>query len=315
MNTSICTTAKTVCPNLALANRFIQRWDIHSRQLDDGRYICFHEPLTMDHILAHLLGDITLGIYLLTERSEARFVVIDVDDEKGLERLLSLATDLASEEIPAYLEESRRGSHLWLFFDKAVRGSAARAFTQGLLTTHQVDNVEIFPKQDELSGGPGSLIRMPFGVHRLTGYRYGFVDTNGKPLAPTILKQIHILSSPLTVQKDEFDKYQSYSPAIPKKIDCILFQGANSVLSERIKNSITVMDFVGRYVDLSTTGAGAIGHCPFHDDHRPSFGVNDNDNYWHCFAGCGGGSIIDFWMKKRDCDLVTAITELARLLL
>jgi hypothetical protein len=29
---------------------------------------------------------------------------------------------------------------------------------------------------------------------------------------------------------------------------------------------------------------GAIGLCPFHDDQHPSFGMNDQENCWHCFA-------------------------------
>jgi hypothetical protein len=36
--------------------------------------------------------------------------------------------------------------------------------------------VELYPKQDALSGaGYGSLMRVPLGVHRLTGRRYPFV--------------------------------------------------------------------------------------------------------------------------------------------
>ncbi len=53
----------------------------------------------------------------------------------------------------------------------------------------------------------------------------------------------------------------------------------------------------------------------FHDDHHASFGVNDEGNYWHCFAGCGGGSVIDFWMKWRKCDFTTVVRELAKVLL
>jgi DNA primase len=87
------------------------------------------------------------------------------------------------------------------------------------------------------------------------------------------------------------------------------------LLSERIKAKITVFDFVGEYVQLKTTSNGAVGLCPFHEDHRPSFGVNIQENYWHCFAGCGGGSVIDFWMKWRGCDFSTAATELAHMLL
>jgi DNA primase len=79
------------------------------------------------------------------------------------------------------------------------------------------------------------------------------------------------------------------------------------MVSEKIKASVTVLEFVSQYVDLKPTESGAVGLCPFHDDHRPSFGVNDEGNYWHCFAGCGGGSVIDFWMKWRECDFTTAV--------
>ena len=87
------------------------------------------------------------------------------------------------------------------------------------------------------------------------------------------------------------------------------------MVSERIKASVTVLEFVGECVDLKPTSSGAIGLCPFHDDHTPSFGVNIEGNYWHCFAGCGGGSAIDFWMKWRSCDFGTAVRELAGMLL
>ncbi len=87
---------------------------------------------------------------------------------------------------------------------------------------------------------------------------------------------------------------------------------STETLSQRIKQSITVLKFVSQYVDLKPNGSGAIGKCPFHDDQRPSFSVNDKENYWHCFAGCGGGSIIDFWMKWRGISFVEAIHELEK---
>ena len=47
-------------------------------------------------------------------------------------------------------------------------------FGRGLLSYHHLEGVEIFPKQEKIIGGPGSLIRMPFGIHRLSGLRYSF---------------------------------------------------------------------------------------------------------------------------------------------
>ena len=82
-----------------------------------------------------------------------------------------------------------------------------------------------------------------------------------------------------------------------------------------IKARVTVLEFVSQYVDLKPTASGGLGLCPFHDDHHPSFGVNDAGNFWHCFAGCGGGSVVDFWMKWRACGFTTAVKELALMVL
>jgi hypothetical protein len=294
--------------------RFVQRWDLYAQQLDDGRYICVREPLTIRLLLAHLKGEITLGAYILDLESRARFIVLDTDDQFGFDRLLSLAKTLALTGVVSYVEESRRGGHLWLFFTRAVSGERAREFGKGILTVHQVENMELFPKQDKLVEGPGSLIRMPFGIHRRVGRRYGFYNHEGQPLAPTIREQIEVLSDPEKVSEALFMAYRSNTPLKP--IKGISGNRSNYTdIATQIKNRARVLEFVGRYVELKPIGNGSVGLCPFHDDQYPSFGVNDRDNYWNCFAGCGGGSIIDFWMKWRDCDFAVAVNELAQMLL
>ena len=60
---------------MALGKRFVQRWDLQSRHLEDGRYVCIHKPLHTGHLMAHLKGEITLGIYVLDENSKARFCI------------------------------------------------------------------------------------------------------------------------------------------------------------------------------------------------------------------------------------------------
>jgi hypothetical protein len=61
---------------------------------------------------------------------------------------------------------------LWLFLAEGVGGREVRSFGHGLLAANQIAGVELYPKQDQLADGPGSLIRLPFGVHRLTGRGY-----------------------------------------------------------------------------------------------------------------------------------------------
>jgi hypothetical protein len=143
---------------------------------------------------------------------------------------------------------------------------------------------------------------MPFGVHRLTGRRYGFYTSDGSPLAPSIREQIYALKTPETVSEAAFEAYRSFVPPQPAVAVAEPPEELTGTVSERIKASVTVLEFVSQYVDLKPTASGAVGLCPFHDDHHPSLGVNTEGNYWHCSAGCGGGAVIDFYVFVVICD-------------
>ncbi len=112
----------------------------------------------------HLRGKLTLGAYLLDSQSKTRQLVLDADEDEQFEQLKLLAGELEAEDVPAYLETSRRGGHLRLFFSEPISGQKARRLGQQLLTTHHLQ-LEIFPKQEMIGDGPGSLVRVPFGVH------------------------------------------------------------------------------------------------------------------------------------------------------
>jgi hypothetical protein len=294
---------------------FILRRDLYSRQLDDGSYVCIQKPLKPGHLIAHLKGDLTLGAYVLDAESKTRYIVFDADDESQFASLVNMAERLNPQGATAYLEQSRRGGHLWLFFSMQTKGKVARELGKGLSLVYGLEGIELFPKQDRLTSGPGSLVRLPFGIHRKAGQRYGFITPDGNPLAATLAEQVHILAQPKTVPASVFQAYRSLQPTSSPKAENTEFVTTDvptGTLSERIKGSITVLDFVSKYVELSPTGRGL---CPFHDDQQNSFAVNAEKNYWYCFAGCGGGSIIDFWMKKQDCDFKQALKELAGMLL
>ena len=295
-----------------LANVFVQRRDLYPRQMDNGSYLCIRKPLKDWHLTRHLSGEITLGTYVLDENSKARFVVFDADDEGEMERLTAMARTLLVHHVPGYLESSRRGGHFWLFLSKPVPGKQAQLFGKGLQKTFGLKGIELFPKQSQLKTGPGSLIRMPFGIHRKTGKRYGFITPDGQPLAPTLPEQIQLLSQPQVIPEAAFRAYRDLGLPKAQKPVFRPVEAPEGTLSDRIKASISVSDFIGQYVELTPGGRG---RCPFHDDQNASFSVNAEENYWYCFAGCGGGSIIDFWMKYRDCDFTPAVRELAGLLL
>ena len=294
-----------------LGDVFIQRWDLYARQLDDGRYVCIRQPLTQAHLEAHLRGDITLGTYVLDAKSNGRFMVLDADDEPDWRRLNGVASALRDMGAASYLERSRRGGHLWLFFDEPLPGPDIRQFGKGLLTHFNIDSVELFPKQGCLKTGPGSLVRLPFGVHRRSGQRYGFYDTKGRPLAPALSSQIMVLEDREMVPQPLFERFRNIGAPEPKRAEITsnrrLKQTSVGLPSERIKKAVPLRAFVAQYVELSASGTGC---CPFHDDNSPSFSVNEEEGYWHCFACEKGGSVIDFYMALKNCDFQTAIRDL-----
>ena len=312
------TSQELAVPADVLAKQFVQRWDKYPRQGDNGAYFTVERSLTRRLLYSHLRGKTTLGAYLLDEESHGRFMVLDADDAPGGRRLQALAKVLDELGCQSYLEASRRGGHLWFFFDEPLPGKEIRRFGKGLLAHFNIPDMELYPKQDALSSGPGSLIRMPFGVHRKSGRRYGFYTPNGEPLASTLRDQLMVLGEAETVPERLFELYSAYASAPEPKPDFEPVDAPGELISDRIKAAVGCYEFVSRYVELDDRGRGL---CPFHDDTAASFSVHREHNYWHCFAGCGAGDIISFYMtyqqrvEGKECDFKAALTDMAGLLL
>ena len=80
---------------------------------------------------------------------------------------------------------------------------------------------------------------------------------------------------------------------------------------EMLKGKVALSDYIGRRVRLKKRGRNFFGLCPFHLEKTPSFSVNDEKGFYHCF-GCGmHGSVIDFAMRTNDMDFLSAVKELA----
>ncbi|MCZ7538799.1 MAG: CHC2 zinc finger domain-containing protein [Anaerolineae bacterium] len=304
----------------AYAHRLIPRFDCYSEQLATGRYRAVKESLTLDMVEAHLRGEQTLGAYALDAQSRARWICLDADDDHEWAGLLKMVQGLHEQGIHPYIEPSRRGGHLWFFFTDPLPGRDARRLGKQLLTEHNLETVELYPKQDELRTGPGSLVRLPLGIHRKSGKRYYFVTLSGEPLAPSVREQMRLLAYPVPVSPTFVEDLLSRAPEAKQVFPTPSFEhrpaAEGDALSERIKNRISVYEFVSQYVQFDR---GTKGLCPFHDDHEESFSISIDGNYWHCFAGCGGGSVIDFWMKWRemrgeDSSFTASITDLAKML-
>ncbi|MGM0409500.1 MAG: DNA primase [Bacillota bacterium] len=66
---------------------------------------------------------------------------------------------------------------------------------------------------------------------------------------------------------------------------------------EEVKEKIDIVDVISDYVQLKKSGKNYKGLCPFHQENTPSFTVNPQNQFYHCF-GCGaGGDVYSFLME------------------
>ena len=78
-----------------------------------------------------------------------------------------------------------------------------------------------------------------------------------------------------------------------------------------LRSKITLSDVIGRSVHLTRKGRDKIACCPFHKEKTPSFHVNDEKGFYHCF-GCGThGDVITFVMQQEGLSFVDAVKKLA----
>lgn len=81
---------------------------------------------------------------------------------------------------------------------------------------------------------------------------------------------------------------------------------------EKLKYNNDIVSLVSKYMLLQKKGKSYWGCCPFHHEKTPSFVVNENGQYFHCF-GCGvGGDVIKFVEKIEGLDFWDAVKELAK---
>jgi DNA primase len=80
---------------------------------------------------------------------------------------------------------------------------------------------------------------------------------------------------------------------------------------EEVRLRADIAAVVGRYVKLKPNGATLKGLCPFHKEKTPSFHVNPQRGFFHCF-GCGkGGDVFKFLQEIESLTFPEALKMLA----
>jgi len=78
-----------------------------------------------------------------------------------------------------------------------------------------------------------------------------------------------------------------------------------------IRDRADIVGLIGRYVELKKSGRSYTGLCPFHDEKTPSFNVNPDRQFFHCFGCQAGGDAIAFLIKHDNLTFSEAVRSLA----
>lgn len=80
---------------------------------------------------------------------------------------------------------------------------------------------------------------------------------------------------------------------------------------DELRSRVTLSSLVGRTVKVTRAGREFKACCPFHNEKSPSFTINDEKGFYHCF-GCGAhGDAIRWMTEHRGLSFMDAVKELA----
>ena len=82
---------------------------------------------------------------------------------------------------------------------------------------------------------------------------------------------------------------------------------------EEIKTRLKVSTVVSKSVNLKKRGKEFVGLSPFKTEKTPSFTVNDEKGFYHCFSTAEHGNIFDFIMKTQNLKFGESVKYLANL--
>lgn len=159
---------------------FISYRKAHIEQQADGSYKhVIAKQLGNNHIIAHLKGDKTIGVF--SGKEVTKFMCFDVDTGKQSKRVAQRDTRaiihvLVNEFAVPYecievVDSGNKGYHILLFFDDVISVNYIRAFYREVLARAEYNSTEIELRPTATQG-----VKLPLGVHRKTGKRAHFVD-------------------------------------------------------------------------------------------------------------------------------------------
>jgi hypothetical protein len=209
---------------------FARQWVEKSEQKQG--YVPVKHCLEPTDVEDHLSGRMTYGIYLMKSDSRIKTAVIDVDlvqqyrqpklksedvqriyreRDYMVKRIRELSDSVGMSPVTEF--SGGKGYHFWYCFDAPVQATLVRKMLEKICKAVSGDltafNLEIFPKQDQLSGkGFGNLVKLPLGIHRVSGKQSRFIECRDN----SVEAQLAFVSQIKPIPADALSAPQETSP-------------------------------------------------------------------------------------------------------
>lgn len=181
---------------------FAARSDVYSRWVvgqDSAAPIGWRperHPLTPKIALAGLTGQgPAISGFMIAPGNTSHVLAIDFDTDDGMRQAGTLARFMDAEGLPAYVETSRRGAHLWCILDRPLPAVAIRHAERALLAAAGLPNdpkIELRPGSDVIGAdGLGHALRLPLMPHPKTGQRGVLYTADGERLGRTLAEVVN----------------------------------------------------------------------------------------------------------------------------
>ena len=85
----------------------------------------------------------------------------------------------------------------------------------------------------------------------------------------------------------------------------------NTDAIQAIKSRISLADMARRYVELRSVGSRLVAPCPFHQETKPSFSINEEQGTFYCFGCQASGDLFDFYGRLNGLDFKETLQALA----
>ena len=80
---------------------------------------------------------------------------------------------------------------------------------------------------------------------------------------------------------------------------------------ERVRAASDIVEVVGQTVPLRRVGRNWVGVCPFHSEKTPSFSVNAERQFYHCFSCKVGGDVFKYIQESEKVGFLEAVEMLS----